>query len=57
VFSPGEAEMERARRIVAAFAQAEAQGQAALTVDGEMVDYPVVERARRVLASERSRSS
>jgi len=57
VFSPGEAEIERARRIVAAFAQAEAQGHAALTVDGEMVDYPVVERARRVLASERSRSS
>jgi len=49
--------VERARRIVAAFDQAEAQGQAALIVDGEMVDYPVVERARRVLASQRTRNS
>ena len=50
VFSPTAAEGERAARIVAAFAEAEAEGRAVLTVDGEMVDYPVVERARRVLA-------
>lgn len=50
VFSPTAAEIERAARIVAAFDEAEADGRAALTVDGEMVDYPVVVRARRVLA-------
>ena len=50
VFSPGADEVARARRIVEAFARAEAEGQAALSVDGQMVDYPVVERARRILA-------
>lgn len=50
VFSATAAEITRATRIVAAFAEAEAKGVAALTVDGEMVDYPVVERARQILA-------
>jgi citrate lyase subunit beta/citryl-CoA lyase len=50
VFSPTAGELERAARIVAAFEAAEADGRAALSVDGEMVDYPVVERARRTLA-------
>jgi citrate lyase subunit beta / citryl-CoA lyase len=48
-YSPPEAEVARARRIVAAFAEAEAQGSASIQVDGRFVDYPVVERARRVL--------
>jgi citrate lyase subunit beta/citryl-CoA lyase len=49
-FSPTVAEVERARQIVAAFERAEREGVAALSVDGEMVDYPVVERARRTLS-------
>jgi len=49
-FGPDTEELARAGRIVAAFDAAEADGRAALTVDGEMVDYPVVERARRTLA-------
>jgi citrate lyase subunit beta/citryl-CoA lyase len=53
VFSPSAAELARARTIVAAFAEAEAAGLAAVSVDGIMVDYPVVLKARRTL--ERSR--
>ncbi len=50
VFTPSAGELERAARIVAAFDVAEAQGHAAVSVDGQMVDYPVVQRARRILA-------
>lgn len=50
VFSPSAEELDRATRIVDAFALAEEQGHAAVSVDGQMVDYPVVERARRTLA-------
>jgi citrate lyase subunit beta / citryl-CoA lyase len=49
-FGPAPAEVERARRIVAAFAEAEARGVASIQVDGRFVDYPIVARARRVLA-------
>lgn len=50
VFSPTEAEITYARKVVEAFALAEAQGQASCTVDGKMIDYPLAERAKRVLA-------
>lgn len=49
-FAPTPAEVAQARRIVAAFAAAEAQGLASIQVDGSFVDPPVVEKARRVLA-------
>jgi citrate lyase subunit beta/citryl-CoA lyase len=49
VFTPGPQEIERAARIVAAFERAEAAGAAAVALDGQMIDYPVVEKARRVL--------
>jgi citrate lyase subunit beta/citryl-CoA lyase len=49
-FRPTADEVQRALRIVEAFARAEAEGKAAVAVDGLMVDYPVAERARRVLA-------
>jgi citrate lyase subunit beta/citryl-CoA lyase len=55
-FSPSAAEIERARRIVAAFEEAEKAGRAALVVDGEMVDYPVVERARQLIAMSHDRN-
>jgi citrate lyase subunit beta/citryl-CoA lyase len=54
VFSPSETELARAREIVAAFEAAEAAGAAAVSVGGAMVDYPVVEKARRVLATARN---
>ncbi len=47
VFLPSLAEVERAGRILAAF---EASGGAATAVDGRMIDKPVVDWARRVLA-------
>lgn len=50
-YSPGEAELDWARRVIAASDAAAAQGRGSLTVDGRMVDEPVVERARRVLAA------
>ena len=49
VFRPTDAEIEYARRVVAAFERAEAEGAGAVAVDGQMVDLPVVERARRVM--------
>ena len=51
IFTPSQAEAERARRIVEAFAAAEAAGSASIQVDGQFVDYPVVHRAQRVLAT------
>jgi citrate lyase subunit beta/citryl-CoA lyase len=50
-FAPSAAEVARAQKIVEAFVAAEAEGVASLRVDGEFIDYPVVEKARRVLAA------
>jgi citrate lyase subunit beta/citryl-CoA lyase len=52
VFAPTAAELEHARRVVAAFTAAQAEGRAALVVDGEFVDPAVVARARAVLDEE-----
>ena len=49
-FSPSAEEVARARAIVAAYDQAAAAGQGAVRVDESVVDAPVVERARRLLA-------
>ncbi|WP_431304774.1 HpcH/HpaI aldolase/citrate lyase family protein [Sediminicoccus sp. BL-A-41-H5] len=49
-YSPPEAEVARARRIIAAFAEAEAQGLASIQVEGRFVDYPIVDRAQRIVA-------
>lgn len=49
VFTPTARELERARRIVDAFDAAERAGLAAVSLDGAMIDYPVVLKARRVL--------
>ncbi|HYZ34517.1 MAG TPA: CoA ester lyase [Crenalkalicoccus sp.] len=48
-FGPTASEVERARRIVAAFAEAEARGVASVQVDGRFVDYPIAARARRTV--------
>lgn len=49
VFSPSDSEIAQAERVVAAFAQAEAEGSAAIQLDGQFIDYPILYRARRVL--------
>ncbi|MBI1942862.1 MAG: CoA ester lyase [Betaproteobacteria bacterium] len=48
-YAPSAAEIARAERIIAAFREAEAKGAAAVQVDGQMVDYPVVHQAERLL--------
>jgi citrate lyase subunit beta / citryl-CoA lyase len=49
VFTPGEPEVSFAERVVAAFAEAEAAGSAAIQLDGKFIDYPILYRAQRVL--------
>ena len=51
VFTPSAEDISRARQIVAAFETAERSGAAAVTMDGFMIDYPVADKARRLLAS------
>jgi citrate lyase subunit beta/citryl-CoA lyase len=52
-FSPDDATVAKARRIVEAFDKAEAQGLASIQLDGQFIDYPIVQRARRVLEAAR----
>ena len=49
-FTPAADEVAYARKIVAAFDEAEAAGSASIQVEGYFVDYPIVEKARRTLA-------
>ena len=49
VFTPSEVEIAFAERVVAAFARAEAEGSAAIQLDGKFIDYPILYRAQRVL--------
>lgn len=49
-FAPAAAEVEKARRIVAAAAAAEENGVGAFLVDGQMIDAPFLARARAVAA-------
>jgi citrate lyase subunit beta / citryl-CoA lyase len=48
-FAPPTEEIEQAQHIVDQFAEAEQQGLGAIVVDGRLVDYPVVYRARNIL--------
>ena len=50
VFTPGALEIAHARRVVEAYAQAQRAGSGAVSIDGKMVDVPVVERAQKLLA-------
>jgi citrate lyase subunit beta/citryl-CoA lyase len=47
-FTPSEAELAHAKKIVAAFAAAPGAG--VLQIDGKMVDAPHLKQARRILA-------
>ena len=49
-YGASDAELDRARRLIAAFDEAAAKGEGAVAFEGSMVDLPVVERARRLLA-------
>jgi citrate lyase subunit beta/citryl-CoA lyase len=49
VFTPTEQEIEKALKVVRAARESAARGQGAVSVDGRMVDMPVVKRAEYVL--------
>ncbi|MGR3715507.1 MAG: HpcH/HpaI aldolase/citrate lyase family protein [Thermohalobaculum sp.] len=50
VFSPPEAEVDRARRIIAALREAEAEGRGAASLDGKMIDAASERMADNVIA-------
>lgn len=50
VFAAAPQSVQRAREVVEAYEQAEREGRGALQVGGRLVDRPVVERARAILA-------
>ena len=50
-FTPNEAEIERAERLLAAYDIGVASGVAAIDFEGHMVDEPVAEQARQILAA------
>jgi citrate lyase subunit beta/citryl-CoA lyase len=49
-YGPTAEELEHARRVLEAANRAETGGVGAYVVDGKMIDFPVVERARRIVA-------
>lgn len=49
VFSPSPGEVDYARRVVQAFEEAVARGEGAIAFGGQLIDLPIVERARRLL--------
>lgn len=53
-YLPGDEEVAQAERIVAAFKEAEAKGSAAIQVDGQMIDYPILYRAQAILDAVRA---
>ena len=50
VFGPSAAQIDYAQRAVAAFDQAVAEGKASIMFEGKMLDYPIVEKERNLLA-------
>lgn len=50
LFLPTEVEIEHAQRVVAAFEEAERAGRGSTSLDGKVIDVPVVKRARSMLA-------
>lgn len=50
LLSPSEEELSKARALVSAYEEAERSGKGAIALEGQMVDRPVYERARRLLS-------
>ncbi|MDM0106570.1 CoA ester lyase [Variovorax sp. J22R24] len=48
-FGPTTQELEWARKVLAAAAEAQAKGVGAISLDGRMIDRPIVERAKRLI--------
>jgi citrate lyase subunit beta/citryl-CoA lyase len=51
VFSPSDEEVERSQRLLAAYDRSLEEGRATVEFEGQMVDTPLVQRARRLLDS------
>ncbi len=49
IFTPTEEEVNYAKKVIEAFEEAEKAGKAAIQLEGKFIDYPVVEKSRRVL--------
>lgn len=49
-FAPSERELAEARRIAASFEEARSKGQSVASLDGKMIDKPIAERARLLIA-------
>ena len=52
IFTPSEAELEWARRVLAAYREALRDGRGVVALDGRMVDMPIVRQAERLLGDE-----
>jgi citrate lyase subunit beta/citryl-CoA lyase len=50
VWAPSDADVEHARKVIAAFDEAVAEGRGVITVDGRMIENLHVDNARRTLA-------
>lgn len=50
-FAPSPAQVSWAKKVLQAFNTSEANGIAAIELDGKFIDYPVVQRARQVLSA------
>ena len=49
LFSPTNGDIQYAQKVIQAFDEAEAGGSAVIQLEGKFIDYPVVERCRRIL--------
>ena len=49
-FTPTEADVAYAQKLIQADAQAQSEGRGSFQVDGKMIDIPVIERARKLIA-------
>src|SRR6266436_1646252 len=54
MFSPTPDEIDYAQRVVQAFEEANARGDGSIALGGQLIDRPIVERARRTLESAKS---
>ncbi len=48
-FTPSQTEVDSAQRILVAYAEAESKGIGAISLDGKMIDVPVVRRAKNLM--------
>ena len=49
IFTPSKEEIDYAKKVMEAFEKAEKEGKAAIQMEGKFIDYPVVEKSRRIV--------